>query len=65
MNRNLKLIFIASPVVISYFPLWKRIFKAEGGFFKYIDTVNVDFIDLELPDEQFSHITFSNNDSRK
>ena len=46
----------ASPLVISYIPLCKRIFKTEGGFFKYLDTVNVDFIDSEPPDEIFSHI---------
>ena len=57
--------FIASPVVISNVPLWKRIFKTEGGYFKYLDTVHVDFIDSELPDEQFSHITSYNNDSWK
>ena len=45
--------FIASPVVKSYVPLWKRIFKTEGGFFKYIETVNVDFIDSELSDVNF------------
>ena len=37
----------------------------EGVYFKFLDMVNVDFIDSELPDEQFSHITSSNNDSWK
>ena len=55
----------ASPVVISYVPLWKRIPKHEGGYFKFLDTVNVDFIDSELPDEEFLHIKSSNNDSWK
>ena len=27
--------------------------------------MNVDFIDLAIPDEQFSHTTYSNNDSWK
>ena len=45
----------------SYVPLWKRIFTTEGGFFKYLNTVNVDFIDSEPPDEQISHITSSKN----
>ena len=64
-NRNFKFIFIASPVVVSYVTLWRRIFKIEGGYFKYIDTVNVDFIDSELPDEKNSHRKSSNNDSWK
>ena len=54
--------FIASPIVISYTHIWKIIFKTEGGPFKYLDTLNDDFIGSELPDEQFSHITSSNND---
>ena len=48
-NSNFKFIFITSPVVTSYVPFWKRIFKTEGGSFKYIDIVNVDFIDSEPP----------------
>ena len=59
-NGNFKFVFIASPLVISYVPLWKRIFKTDGVYFKYIDTVNVDFIDSEIPNEQFSHVTSSN-----
>ena len=58
-------IFIASPVGISYVPLCKRIFKIEGGYFKFLYTVNVDSIDPELPDEEFSHITSLKNDSWK
>ena len=46
------LVFIDWPVVISYVPLCKMIFKTEWGSFKFMDTVNVDFIDLELPDEK-------------
>ena len=62
---NLKLFFTASPLFISYVPIWKRIFKTEGGFFKYLDTVNINFIYSEPPDEQFSHITLSKNESLK
>ena len=47
------------------FPLWKRIFRTEGGFFKYLDTVNVDFIDSEPHDEKYLHITSSKNESSK
>ena len=63
--ETLSTFFTDSLLLILYVPLWKRIFKIEGGSFKYLDTVNVVFIDSELPDEHFSHITYSNNDSWK
>ena len=58
-------LFITSPLVIPYVTLCKRIFKTEKGYFKMMDTVNVDFIDSELPDEQVQHITPEKNDSLK
>ena len=42
---------IASPVVISWVPIWKRMFKTEGVSLKYLDMVNVDFIYSELHDK--------------
>ena len=61
----LHLFCIAWPVARLYVPLCKRIFKIEGGYFKFIHTMNVPFIDSELPEEQSSHIISSNNDSLK
>ena len=42
-----------------------RILKTEGGSIKYLDTANVDLIYSEPPDEQFSDITSSKNESLK
>ena len=59
------LILIASQVVISYVPLCKIILKTEGGYLKCMGMANVDFIDSEPPDVQFSHRMSSKNYSLK
>ena len=64
-TENLRSFLIDLPVGISYIPLCKRTFKTEGSYLKFLHTVNVDFVVSELPEEQFSHVKFSNNDSLK
>ena len=56
---------ISSPVVISYVTLCNIIFKTEGGSFKFMDTMNIDFVYSEPLEEKKLYIKSSNNDSLK
>ena len=46
---------------LSRFTLCRRIFKNEGGYFKFLHTNNVAFLVSELTNEQSSHILFKKN----
>ena len=62
---NFKFIFCSQNSILIISSSLEENLQTVGVFFKYFDTVNVDLIDSKPPDEIFSHITSSKNESLK